>query len=109
MSQLQDYLKTRKPGGKPLRWIVCADGFSISVQASHGCFCTPQRDKGPWTEVECGYPSSTDPMLDPYLDGADSAVYGHVPIAIVERLLASHGGWITPTDDGVHGHAKVRT
>ena len=41
--------------------IVCADGFSLSVQASNGHYCTPRSNYGPYSRVEVGYPSSRPP------------------------------------------------
>jgi hypothetical protein len=38
--------------------IVCKDGFSISVQARESAYCSPRSDHGPYSMVECGYPSS---------------------------------------------------
>ena len=45
--------------------IVCADGFSMSVQAHAGSYCTPRQNEGPHTHMEGGYPSSAP--LDPEL------------------------------------------
>lgn len=35
--------------------IVCADGFSVSVQASRTHYSMPRDNDGPYTHVECGY------------------------------------------------------
>ena len=87
--------------------IVCADGFSISVQAQKGSYCTPRCDNPgkAYTHVECGFPSST-PLSDDlkayaeafYGCGDESecdftdTVYGYVPVEIVELELQQHGG-----------------
>jgi len=78
--------------------IECKDGFSISVQAHQGAYCTPRQNLGPWTAVECGFPSAHpgDEMM-PYIDGDISqdpadTVYGYVPVEVVARLIESHGG-----------------
>ena len=38
--------------------IVCADGHTLSVQASETHYCTPRDNRGPWTHVEVGYPTA---------------------------------------------------
>ena len=38
--------------------IVCADGFSMSVQAFSSSYCLPRQDEGPHTHMEGGFPSS---------------------------------------------------
>lgn len=75
--------------------IVCADGFEISVQASAGHYCAPRNSQGPWTEVECGFPSEDVPTLSAHKDGDDEdtkSVFGWTPIELVNELIASHGG-----------------
>jgi hypothetical protein len=45
--------------------IECADGFSVSVQASKTHYSTPRSDDGPYTHVECGfarYPEGASPV-----------------------------------------------
>ena len=76
--------------------IECADGFSISVQATHGSYCSPRTNIGPWGLVECGYPSAhPGDALMQYAEDPErplDTVYGYVPIKIVEALIESHGG-----------------
>lgn len=75
--------------------IECTDGFSISVQATHGAYCSPRTNLGPWYEVECGFPSD---IPDGIMDYAESpgipteTVYAYVPIELVEKLIMMHGG-----------------
>ena len=87
--------------------IVCEDGFSISVQAREGSYCTPRMDYPafPHTHVECGFPSST-PLTDDLKAYAEAfygcsdesecdfteTVYGYVPVEIVKAELQQHGG-----------------
>ena len=83
--------------------IVCADGFSMSVQAHAGSYCTPRQNEGPHTHMEGGYPSSAP--LDPELlasrenacegtTGGDpcETVYPYVAREVFEREFALHGG-----------------
>jgi len=75
--------------------IVCADGFSLSVQATHGAYCSPRNNFGPWSEVEVGFPSAAPELImsraeDP--SNPTKTVYGYVDIELVEQLIDMHGG-----------------
>ncbi len=75
--------------------IVCADGFSLSVQANRGAYCSPRDNEGPWSAVEVGFPSGTPDVIMEYAERPEDptgTVYGYVPIALVESLIAEHGG-----------------
>ena len=82
--------------------VVCADGFSVSIQASEGNYCSPRNDFGPWESVECGFPTAKDPVLEEYAEdpeapiegGQVQTVYGWVPSAVIEKIIASHGGLV---------------
>lgn len=78
----------------PKKRILCPDGFSISVQASQFAYCTPRNDTGPYSTVECGYPSEKVSELMKYAENSEdpcNTVYGWVPIEIVKSVLKSHG------------------
>lgn len=75
--------------------IECEDGFTISVQATHGAYCQPRRNVGPWWQVECGFPSDVPTEIMGYAESPDhptATVYGYVPIELVEDLIKAHGG-----------------
>jgi hypothetical protein len=75
--------------------ITCADGFSLSVQATHGAYCSPRRNVGPWYEVEVGFPSAEPEFIMEHADDKDKptdTVYGYVPIEKVQALIDLHGG-----------------
>ena len=75
--------------------ITCKDGFSLSVQASHGAYCQPRHNVGPWHQVEVGFPSSKPELIMSYCEQPErptQTVYGYVPIELVEDLIAMHGG-----------------
>lgn len=75
--------------------IECADGFSLSVQATHGAYCQPRRNLGPWYEVEVGFPSAKPELIMQYAEQSEfptDTVYAYVPIELVEELIALHGG-----------------
>jgi len=115
MSQLDDIARegTTRPDfsreGKPSNEITCADGFTMSVVAGVGAYCSPRPHRfgavdlnlnyeGPYTEVEVGYPSEQpEPWADwePLCENSKSpteTVYGYVPIETVRALITLHGG-----------------
>ena len=81
--------------------IVCADGFSMSVQAHEYSYCKPRQNEGPHTHMEGGFPSSAP--LDPELlesrenhwnEDSDpcETVYPYVAREVFEREFELHGG-----------------
>lgn len=75
--------------------LICKDGFSISVQASHFHYCEPRRDKAwPYNEVELAFPSELDNLISDYAYECDTTntTYAYVPIDIVNKLIEKHGG-----------------
>ncbi len=79
--------------------IVCADGYSISVQARSTSYCLPREDNVPHTHMEGGFPSSKplNPELLKYAElcGTNEyteTVYPYVPREVLEREFALHGG-----------------
>ena len=96
-----EYLqKTYKNGDeatfRPRPRVICADGFSISVQANEYAYCSPRITyPGEYTKVELGYPSEPDELIEEYAEDWDDltdTVYGYVPIEVVDKLLEKHGG-----------------
>lgn len=80
------------------RRVVCADGFSISIQANEGAYCRPRRnlaDIASYSEFELGFPSERDALIMSYAESPDvpeGTVYAYVPRVVVEKLLQRHGG-----------------
>lgn len=102
--------------------IRCADGFDMSVIAGGGSYCKPRPTfcwtlpsvgheswdpmpgevacdyPGPYVSVEVGYPSERPEPWDEWSwycgDAEDptGTVYCRVPVDMVRRLVASHGG-----------------
>ena len=77
--------------------IVCNDGFSFSVQASVGAYCSPRLmlEDGCYYEAEIGFPSIEEPLINQYAeDHGDytKTVYGWVPIFIIDEVIQKHGG-----------------
>lgn len=78
--------------------ITCKDGFSLSVQATRGSYCSPRENLGPWYEVEVGFPSAEPELIMSYAEQPEKpteTVYGYVPIELVEQLIELHGGIVT--------------
>ena len=91
---INKYLATDRKWGQ-VRSIKCKDGFRISVQASRTHYCTPKNNEGPWTHVECAYPSEVPHLIMEYCEHEDSptdSIYGFVPVELVEQLIEEHGG-----------------
>ena len=72
--------------------VVCADGYSFSAQASNRHYCIPEDDNGPYTHIEIGYPDNKARLLIPYRERRFGAIYGRVPVEVVDALIAQHGG-----------------
>ena len=82
--------------------VHCADGVSLSIQASEYNYCSPrQRLQRPWNEyslVEVGFiydkyyrPFSPPDIWRQYQDGTWE-VWGYVPVSVVEEFIEAHGG-----------------
>ena len=87
-------------------YVVCADGFTMSVQASENHYCSPRANGAEviYGRVEIGFPSEREPEFDEYVedlsqDGKDinwtGSVYGWVPSDIVALVIAKHGGMVS--------------
>ena len=77
--------------------VVCADGFTMSVQAHDGAYCTPREDDAhQYTEVEIGYPSDREELIMDWIEmpdgGPSDSVYPYVPVSVVTNVIAKHGG-----------------
>jgi len=76
--------------------IKCKDGFSISIQAGRGLYCTPRDNQGPWREMEAGFPSDrpSDALMEFAAESEKptETVYGYVPVEVLQAELDLHGG-----------------
>ncbi len=76
--------------------IECADGFSMSVQASRFNYCAPRVDNAErYTEVEIGFPNDYESLIAGYAEDKEDytgTVYGYVPSDVVTLVCAKHGG-----------------
>ena len=78
--------------------VKCADGFTMSVQAFEGGYCSPRMDNAPkYIEVEIGYPNREEPLLMQWAEDSSKpceTVYAYVPVERVYLVIAKHGGMI---------------
>jgi len=78
--------------------ITCADGFTMSVQASRTSYCFPRDDIGPYEEVEIGFPSAKEDLLMLWVEDHSKptdTVYAYVPRTVVTTVIAKHGGIVS--------------
>lgn len=84
---------------KPREKVICADGFSISIQASEFHYCIPRTNFGPYEAVELGFPTREEPLIAEYAEDKTNltgTVYGYVPVEIVDQMIEDHGGIVYP-------------
>ena len=81
--------------------IVCADGFTMSVQVGYSLYSTPKKIAKRYSAVEIGYPSEPEELIKEYAEFAPfdedttdytDTVYPYVPVKIVDKVLKKHGG-----------------
>ena len=98
MDKVNEYLRrTPSANGGPVRPAMkCADGFTISVQASKIHYCSPRiNGADQYENVELGFPNMEEPLIADYAEDPDDlihTVYGFVPIEVVNKLIEKHGG-----------------
>ena len=78
--------------------ILCADGFTLSVQAGAQFYSIPRVDlsDGAYENVEVGCLSKKEELLSAYAEGkkiTDKTVYPRVPVTLVEDVIQKHGGF----------------
>ncbi len=79
-------------------YVICKDDFTFSAQASESHYSKPKGLVDKYEEIEIGFPSYNDPIIAKYREdyGCEetfsSAVYGYVPVKVVDKLIAAHGG-----------------
>jgi hypothetical protein len=101
LERLQDHLSTavRVISGYAYKYqaptVVCADGSTMSVQASKFHYCTPRSDFGPYTHVEVWYCKGPK-QWEEYGYGDGSEPYVFVPIELVAEEIDRRGGMFEP-------------
>ena len=97
-SSLKEVLTTSR-----LPHIVCADGFSMSVQVGYSLYSTPKKVAKRYSAVEIGFPSEPEELIKEWAeflpfseeDGEPDytdTVYPYVPVKVVDKVLKKHGG-----------------
>jgi len=82
----------------PVSRVTCKDGFSISVQASQGHYCSPRVNNpgaSGYDTFELGYPSQKEQLICSYAENPSDptdTVYAQVPTDVLVELLDAHGG-----------------
>jgi len=78
--------------------VICADGFTMSVQAHDGAYCAPRIDDAEeYQQVEIGFPSQREELIMPWCESPDDftdTVYGYVPVDVVTNVIVKHGGMV---------------
>ena len=75
--------------------IICNDGFSMSVQASSGHYCTPRKTQEIYTSCEIGFPSEEESLINDYAETKfnwTDTIYPCVPIDTIQKIIEKHGG-----------------
>ena len=78
--------------------IVCVDGFTMSVQVGYSLYSKPKKVAKRYSEVEIGYPSEHEPLLEKYVESPfkepdyTDSIYPYVPVKVVDKVLKKHGG-----------------
>jgi hypothetical protein len=77
--------------------VVCADGFSMSVQAHEGAYCEPRGDnQQKYTLVEVGFPTEEEPLIMDWIEVPGriptESVYPYTPVDVVTTVIVKHGG-----------------
>lgn len=80
--------------------VLCADGFTVSVQAGYGIHSIPGCDADSYIDVELGFPAEKEDDWIIYAKNRSmptDTVYSFVPVELVDKVLDTHGG-ITGAD-----------
>jgi hypothetical protein len=83
--------------------VMCKDGFTMSVQAGQSCYSVPNDVVDEYAEVEIGFPSIPEPLIEQYAEIMDvesseddawlcDTVYPYVPINTIDEVIQKHGG-----------------
>ena len=81
-------------------YVICNDDFEFSCQASYTHYSEPKGLADEYTEVEIGFPSLNDRIIEKYREdygweedcGLTNPVYPYVPVKVVDELIKFHCG-----------------
>lgn len=97
---LNKYIRENREGNF-VPQITCADGLTLSVQASPFHHSRPRGFSDQYTHVEVGFPNSPVAELIPFSEDRNNlrnTVYPYVPIELVEEIIESYGGLVESPD-----------
>lgn len=78
--------------------VECADGYSVSIQASEYHYCVPRtNDAKEYGACELGFPNQPDELINEWACEHDytKTVYPYVPAEVIQALLEKHGGIVS--------------
>ena len=78
--------------------VVCADGFSISIQAGSGKYSVPRGGARRFSQLELGFPNRPCPFIYEWAENkADytETIYPYVPAKVVDAMIRGHGGIVS--------------
>ena len=76
-------------------YVICKDGFKMSVQAGQSNYSQPRDVVDHYEEAEVGFPSTEEYLLTNYAEDQENpcgTVYGYVPCSIIDEVIEKHGG-----------------
>ena len=94
MMDLNEYIEAKRvvDAGQSTFLLECVDGFCISAWAGEYYGVVPQGFTLPYFAVACYSASSPPDALESYWAGL---YYTEVPVAVLEKLIDSHGGLVS--------------
>jgi hypothetical protein len=86
---------------------ICADGFSLEIQAGYGFDSIPGHQHSKYMRVQVNNPSEVDKELLPFMNkeldinflpieqDPTKSKFSFVPVALLDKILAIHGGIVS--------------
>ena len=86
---------TQFANNRVLRYVICNDGFTFSLQAGPSHYSTPKEMADYYSAFEIGYPSTEESLWEQWIEPGNEpteSVYGWVPQDIINAVIKKHGG-----------------
>ena len=84
---------------KAYKRVICADGFSVSVQAGVLNYSNPRLNSSKaYDTVELGFPNRPCIFILDYAEDSENptdTVYAYVPAHVVRKMIEAHGGMVS--------------
>ena len=104
--KINEYIKAfyeKNDDIRSLPWIICKDGFRMSVQVGRGMNSIPKHiiSDEEWENgkryvcVECRVLNAEEEALKPYAEDSENlleTIYAYVPANLVDVIIKIHGG-----------------